>query len=78
MAHHFEKRIIVLIDNRICTSKVNLNALYHEFLDNGPIRTTSLVSESTFCIVLKTHTLYYIHTTFRKLLLRSSGEQIVF
>jgi hypothetical protein len=48
-----------------------------KFLDNGATCTTSLVSKRTFSIALKTHTLYYIHTTFRNILLFSSGEQIV-
>ena len=32
-----------------------------EYLDNGATYNTSLVSERTFSVVLKTHELHYIH-----------------
>jgi hypothetical protein len=37
-----------------------------EFLDNGQTYNTLPASKGTFYIVLKSHTPYYIHKTFRK------------
>lgn len=47
------------------------------FLRFNGVHRDDITSKRTFSVVLKTHTPHYLRTTFRKLLLSSSGENMV-